>query len=1193
MNVRVRLIALMALVTIARGVALAQSPVAVAGDVPLEANDQTLGLWRLDAGDGDRIPNTVGGGPDAQLVGDHNLVDPPRGLHGFERVAKLNDRRAALVISNDFDHLSQGPFTVEVRASMPEVLHKKPLLRFGDLQLLLTLRQAGTMTISGHVKTMSGKTEQFALINELLFKHVGRERLRVNEFHHYALTYDGTRRLRLYIDGFEAWSAELPQQAEQLVIGADRKVEVGGFSGLLAEVRLSAVERHFEPIRFLPQSLSEMAPRYRFDMGGPDTPIQDGCIAVTPDHAWAQGAEFGWSPAPIGSHDAWFTGLGFSHHNEVETNPGAWGVRSWLERDGVTVQSGSTFRAAIPPGRYEVRVNLGHMRLDNLTRSVVVNGKSLGDHMKRRPSEAEFGPIITVNESYDPVRGESKTVRGVVDIGDDGLKVQLEGWEDRPVHVLAIEAFPWQEPIVQRRDGTLDLVWSGDGPAPDGFDEASAAYSELDLEQAAKLAERIDDPLARCSMWAWILGYPESATDRHVALTERLLRELGEYVDEHPEDVQAASLMRATELFYPAVLIQVEGGRAPHKTSDIVGSHTMRLLDEAVQFSDQILESEPYFGQARLIAGQSLYTMVDQGGGYLGPYTFGRADQHPEKVPPIVPLMAAAEAYPQSRLPGIYMGNRVPAPGEIEIPANAPRWAELQHVALVRMLQIIHHWVDVRQDDRGLMGGGINDDVEALRRWSLPVLVADDEGVRNGWRLLAETAWQYMGEQPYPSQMRDVEHNAETFADTHTFYPFIEFGTSRFDTVMQRAEGLYPLMAERWTGRTPDGHLMFRSLYYSREQVREDGSGDHFYQFRAVKPLMVYQWFTGDEQVKSIMLDWADSWHAAILEEKDGKPAGIVPIRITYPDRRFTVQGHSWYEPNYFKYPDLRIYQLLVMAFEMSGDAKYLQPITVALTAMRDADFPTFDEAGWKQQSLIYRQADDKTQAQQSFEAGLETGSLRWALWEGRREIGTAGAMYRAMTSDRSFDDVLARYAPATTRARIAMDRAKSAEQRADAARLLETELEKIADGVSFSIEMFTSEVKSTDRIRFHGDDMLLSMACGQLVSDIVPPMLGVSWKETGSDLAVFLTDTTDRELSGYLYSFADQDRSFGALVWQLEPGEYELIVTASDGFETDGEVLSRSRIELTQRRGQRIDIEVPAQRQVRFSVVPTSDTTR
>lgn len=1173
-------------------------PTLVDAASPLVVDDQTSGLWRFDslANDQDRdvqarevqareVQDLSAHNHTARLDGNLSIIDAPLQLRSFKRVVSLHDRRARFITGNTLSHTFDEAFSVEMRASMTHILHRKPLLRVGDLQLVLTLRQAGTLVITGRMKTRDGKEETFRLENNLFFKHVGRERRNMHEFHHYALTWDGKRQLRVYVDGFEAWTPLLPEEGEKLIIGGDPALEVSGFDGLLAEVRVSDSLRTFKPIRFLPTRLSEIAPEYRFDMGGQDTPVQDGCIAVTPESVFSASAEFGWLPKPIDSHDAWFTGMGFSHHNEDETRKGAWGVRTWFERDGVTVPSGASFHARLPAGTYDVRVLLGHMRLDNRVSSVKINGAVYGEHMKRRPSEEEYGSIVTVNEGYDPVRPESKTVRGVVKVEGEGLVVTLEGEAGQPVHVLGIEVFPWAAPVVQRNPGTMQLTWMGEGQPPTGFKEAAEAYARLDFKQAVQEAEKIDDLLTRCTLWAWVLGYPDSHQKWHVELTEKVRDQLLRHLDAHRGDVRAAALLRATEIFLPALLIQYDEASAKHLSNAFFGTHPLRLYDEAVQLGHQILEEEPYFGRARLICGQALYTIVDQSGGYYGPYTFGHPAGHPAKVPPIVPLQAARDAYPNSRLPAIYMGQRVPVKLDLDTPADAPRWAVLQREALTHILGIIHYWIDERQDEAGLLGGGLGDDVEALRRWNVAILFADDDKVRQGWRKLAETAWNTMQQQPYPKQMRDVEHNAEVMADTHTFYPFVEYGTDRFETVLQRSRGLYPLMAEKWTARTPDGHLMFKSLYYSRDEVRPGGSGDHDYQFRAVKPLLLYQWFTDDSEIKQIMLDWADSWRDAMLAQRDGKPAGISPVRILYPDRQFKAEGTTWYEPGYYKYPVIRPYRLLLCAYMMSGDEKYLEPIRKALTLLREADFPQFEDAGLVQQSFIYRQANEKSEAQTTFEKSLEPGSLRWALWTGRQSIGIVGGMYRLLSKDKRFDDVLQRYGPATTQFQIAMDQAQTPSEHAAAARIVEAQLDEVLGVIGYNREMFTSEVKSTDRIRFIGDDVLSDMATGQVARDVVPPLMGVTWKQTGHALGALIIKNTTEQLSGYLYSFPQEARTYGAVLWKLEPGQYELRMSAAEDFQTDGAIIHQARLEITRHRGQQVDIKLPAQQQVYFSI--------
>ncbi len=177
---------------------------------------------------------------------------------------------------------------------------------------------------------------------------------------------------------------------------------------------------------------------------------------------------------------------------------------------------------------------------------------------------------------------------------------------------------------------------------------------------------------------------------------------------------------------------------------------------------------------------------------------------------------------------------------------------------------------------------------------------------------------------------------------------------------------------------------------------------------RAVQGLLWYAYWTGKPEVVDLLCAWADSWRDAILAEKQGKPSGVCPPLIHYKTRDFAQDGSPWFEPavdtkfTYYRHPigyRRHIYNLLLAAYELSGDEKYLEPFRAALRLLASAPPPP-DE-------------DDEEEAQKN----MKPGSLEWIYhWkyrgrdiDGKTTVVSSGSKYRLATGDKSFDAVLER----------------------------------------------------------------------------------------------------------------------------------------------------------------------------------------
>lgn len=68
------------------------------------------------------------------------------------------------------------------------------------------------------------------------------------------------------------------------------------------------------------------------------------------------------------------------------------------------------------------------------------------------------------------------------------------------------------------------------------------------------------------------------------------------------------------------------------------------------------------------------------------------------------------------------------------------------------------------------------------------------------------------------------------------------------------------------------------------------------YNTRAVKAARYLAWKTGDPHVIEVLYEWSRAWVDAAERTDKGKPAGVLPATIRFPDEAFNGDGSTCYE---------------------------------------------------------------------------------------------------------------------------------------------------------------------------------------------------------------------------------------------------------------------------------------------------------
>ena len=497
-----------------------------------------------------------------------------------------------------------------------------------------------------------------------------------------------------------------------------------------------------------------------------------------------------------------------------------------------------------------------------------------------------------------------------------------------------------------------------------------------------------------------------------------------------------------------------------------------------------------------------------------------------------------AEAFPENKIARMYLGHSTGPYKQYETVPGAPAWAVHQREGLERLADIIEWWIDNRMQDDGQYGGGWGDDCE-MWRWWVPVLIGFESPKITGAQARFSKA---LMDQPhmksgYTTRMSDVEHTAEDSADAIT--PMMHINPEN-DLWRKYALGLADFTEKHWTARNQRGFLQFKSTYFTagKIDVSTQRACDTVYHPRVVQPTLLYWQRTGDERLTKLFAAWMDTWVDAAARSERGKPAGIIPTAIHWPDGDIGGAGPNWWDPRNHGEYTLYLYpsamslmtHTLLLTHHMTGQAKYLEPIR----SMADI-------------RLKYLSAPPKNEPV----AGTEA-------WCAARldSLSSVITKYRFLTGNTEFDELLSREMSPYMRYRLHDDPGP-----------LISALQENAKALRINFEGYTSEVRYTDRvlrfpslftgngilgepvatIRRPDPSLLYSMVTGDPGDAGYFPLNAVRWLTPPRDIAVLVTESTASRFGAELFGFGKQERTMSAEFYLLEPGRYKLTITAGD----------------------------------------------
>lgn len=248
-------------------------------------------------------------------------------------------------------------------------------------------------------------------------------------------------------------------------------------------------------------------------------------------------------------------------------------------------------------------------------------------------------------------------------------------------------------------------------------------------------------------------------------------------------------------------------------------------------------------------------------------------------------------------------------------PRGVPEWAFLQLEVLRKYREVFEWFIDERQIEGGEFGGGISDDTDLTNHFPglIHLGVAPDKFGSSLHRFMEAVYAEGTLTNGMSTIMTDGLHTYEEGTNTVVQVNAVEYGNPRqAERLMESARSV----RDHLLGTTPNGHLHFRSDYFSATRIAESEpwTWSSYREYFHTGPGLLLGDAYGNPAAREYLIRFADSVLAHARKDAEGRIQ--LPNEINF----LTDEARSW--GGLFALP------LMWYAWRWTGEKKYLDALS-------------------------------------------------------------------------------------------------------------------------------------------------------------------------------------------------------------------------------------------------------------------------
>ncbi|MGE0377915.1 MAG: CARDB domain-containing protein [Planctomycetaceae bacterium] len=635
-------------------------------------------------------------------------------------------------------------------------------------------------------------------------------------------------------------------------------------------------------------------------------------------------------------------------------------------------------------------------------------------------------------------------------------------------------------------------------------------------------SETFEEQHARILARMWLVGHPNHWRERE--MLPRLLTE----IDAARSQDGLSDAARAELDSLRRMVVDMQRGAMNFDQRTKERQEVVTSMNRAEGDFARALPGDPFYWKSKLYQARIWYSM--------DPNRNAQLWRHSEQI-----MRELATVYPNNRWVRYYVHDD-PSGWALtdyrEQTKDAPAWASEVHNFYNRTLDLCEWWIANRQNaDNGALGGEWGDDVEFMPLITYTSVVCPDASplLVEGTMRFADGAWKQSGiideHNGFFHLTSDAEHAAEFTGNVLGMMLHARPGDPEY---VERSMKTGKLMRDIWMGRNARGHRLVRSSFLGAFHVPNTGTdSDSAICGRAMNPAWNVLALNRNPEIARLAIEYADTLVELALSTEKGKPRGVLPGPVVFETGEFGTRDSQewWLAPpgsfqGMFSFPDYHGFrlQILTIAWRLTGDESYLEPIRLEAELIEEHYPPSQrDEDRRQQAALAKARPEVRTEARRredDYRFGPEAGTLAWTA----RLLSPMGVL-------EYWDDLQWEMKGAEPESKgILLNKDEVAR-----------EARKVSDVARHRWPIMTDDATMTDRVGFTGcANSTVWYSGGRFVSQQLLPAF--TWEGAGRDFAALALRHNSRYAKLLYYGFQDTPRDITLRFWDLEPqGTYRL----------------------------------------------------